>query len=165
MLPTLKATRCRAKSRSTCRFHGAEDRALDAIKKSDITAYFDAASELDALRESNWEEGEWAFIRPQNRAVESIADIDELIASKGVLADSYTATFEYGYAMRPRLVRNSAKAAKIAFVETKYPQGVQFDFTAKSKRDLRFLKRLLVHNQQMVDEDKVQAADMARRTR
>ena len=163
MLPTLTPTRCRAKARTTCRFHGAEDRALSAIKNSDIRAYFDAMSELEALRQSNWDEGGWGFLRPESRAVESLLDINELLASKEVLADQYTATFEYGHAMRPAIVSRSAKAAKIEFVKTRTKEGVNFEFVAKNKRDLRFLKKLLEHNQNMREEDDLQAQWLAQR--
>lgn len=161
-LPTFKPTRCRAKTRANCRFHGAEDRALAAIKRSSITDYFDAMSELEALRVSNWDESGWGFIRPENRPVESLADIDSLLASKEVLADQYTARFEYAHSMRPGIVRRSAKAVKIPFVESRAEDGsVRFDFTAASKRDLRFLKKLLEHNQNMREEDDLQAQAIA----
>jgi hypothetical protein len=163
MLPTLKPTRCRANVRATCRFHGAEDRALEAIKHSKIADYFDAMSELEALRTSNWDESNWGFIRPESRPVESLLDIKELLASKQVLADQYTATFEYGYAMRPAIVSRSAKAAKIEFSEVRTKEGVNFEFVAKNKRDLRFLKNLLEHNQNMREEDDLQAQWLAQR--
>lgn len=151
-------TRCRAKQRSTCRWHGAEDRLAVAIKRNSAGDFFDAAAELEALRASNWQEGGWGFMRPANRPVESLADIEELLASKSVLADAYTASFEYGYAMRSAVVRRSAKRRGIFYREAKIAGGVQFDFTAVSKQDLRFLKELLEHNQRMLAEDNAQVA-------